>query len=97
MRVIYKLKITGPAQEFSAPAGAKAISARVDLDGVQPVLYLLCQKGANVAKHQVFLFSVGQNILDDAGDFVGTLTFKTESGPTTVHVFHKQLTVALSS
>lgn len=102
MRIIWKLKITGPGQEFDAPAGAYAIKAdlfRTPSGDPEPVLYLMCDREAPPAKHIVNIFGTGTTVPDDAGAYAGTITIKSNKGtpPFTMHIFHKQLGVITTS
>lgn len=92
MKAIWKYKITGPDSTFDGPAGAIAISARME-EGGQPVLYLLCDRQTSKAKHQVQMFATGANVPEDAGSFVGTIILAGPSGDFVCHIFHRQLGV----
>lgn len=102
MRIIWKLKITGPNQEFDAPAGAVPIKVdlfRTPSGDPEPVMYLMCDRQAPPAKHLVNIFGTAATIPDDAGEYAGTVTIRSNKGtpPFTMHVFHKQLGVILPS
>lgn len=103
MRIIWKLKITHPGQEFDAPAGAYAIKAtlfRTPSGEPQPVLYLMCDRAAPPAKHIVNIYGTGATIPEDGGEYAGTVTVKSNKAsipPFTMHIFHKQLGVITSS
>lgn len=97
MRIIWKHKIKGADYVFDAPAGAEPKHTRIEQmsDGDQPVLYLLCDRLALPAKHQLKMFSTGAQIPDDAGNYAGTVVLKApETGNlVVVHIFHKQLEI----
>jgi hypothetical protein len=96
VKVVWKFHIQGALSEFDAPAGSVAICVQVQSG--KPELYLLCLREAPRAKHQVACFTTGQNIPDDVGNYVGTVTFENPGGPLIVlHVFHKQLSIQLAS
>ena len=93
MRVIYKVKLTGADQEFSAPVGARPLRAQVQRmsNGLQPILYLICDRQALPAKYQVKLIPTGLSFGEDDGEYVDTITLMTETGPLNLHLFYKQL------
>lgn len=93
MKVIWKYKITGPIAEFDGPAGAEPLCVKVQAG--EPVMYLLCERGAPSAKHSVTLVGTSQGFDESAGNYVGTLLM--QSDKVVLHVFHKQLSVELAS
>lgn len=101
MKIIWKHKIKGADYEFDAPAGAQPVHTRVEQmsDGQQPVLYLLCDRMALPAKHQLKMFATGAQIPDDVGSYAGTVALQSpDTGQlAVVHIFHKQLTVVKPS
>jgi hypothetical protein len=92
VKVIWKFKLKGADNEFDAPAGARPLCTQIQ-DG--PVVWLECERSAPPSKHRLRAFATGQNIPDDAGDYVGTLQF--EDGRLILHIFHKQVGVQLAS